>query len=72
METLETTDTSLKEARTRPVKTIAFVCRLPVTDHAVLSNLTLKRMKQLGEDIPRDTIISEAIQFYAKAQHSQE
>lgn len=72
MDALETQESSLKEARGRQPKTIAIACRLPHADLAVLSNLTLKKMKQVGEDVSRDVIISEAIQFYAKSQHSQE
>ena len=61
-------ETPGKESRGRQPKTIAFVCRLPVSDHSALLALTLKRMKQAGEDIPRDVIISEAIQAYNKSQ----
>ena len=70
-ETTET-ETAGKETRGRLSKTISFVCRLPVSDHSALMALTLKRMKQSGEDIPRDVIISEAIQAYNKNQSAGE
>ena len=73
MDNTETQETGGKEVRGgRPPKTIAITVNLPVSDHATLMSITLKKMKQTGEDIPRERVISDAIQFYAKSQTGQE
>lgn len=72
MDPVETQETPAKDGRGRPSKTIGFHIQLPYADCATLNNLTLKKMKQLGEDVPRDRIISEAIQCLAKSLSGQE
>lgn len=72
METPETQELTQKEARGRQPKLIPITVHLGVTDHATLMNLTLKKMKQMGEDVHRDRVISEAIQVLAKSLNSQE
>lgn len=68
METPETQEPGGKEGRGgRPPKTIAFTGNLSVTDMETLARIGIKKMKQTGEDVPRDRLISEAIQLYAKS-----
>lgn len=68
METTETQDAGGREARGgRPPKTVAFTGNLSVTDMETLARIGIKKMKQTGEDVPRDRLISEAIQLYAKS-----
>ena len=71
MESPETPEMPQKDGRGRQPKMIPITILLPVADHAILMQLTLKKMKQLGEDVPRDRVISEAIQCLAKAQNSE-
>lgn len=67
METPETQELGGKEVRGgRPAKTITFTANLSVSDMETLIRAGIKKMKQTGEDIPRDRLISEAIQLYAK------
>ncbi len=67
METPETQESGGKEGRGgRPAKTITFTANLSVADMETLIKAGIKKMKQLGEDVPRDRLISEAIQLYAK------
>lgn len=72
METVETQEIPAKEGRGRQSKLIAFGIQLPMSDCVTLNGLILKKMKQLGEDVPRDRIISEAIQCLAKSLSAQE
>ena len=65
MESPETPEMPQKDGRGRQPKMIPITVMLPVSDHGILMNLTLKRMKQMGEDVPRDRVISEAIQCLA-------
>lgn len=68
METPETQELGAKEGRGgRPPKTILFTGNLSVTDMETLARIGIKKMKQTGEDVPRDRLISEAIQLYAKS-----
>lgn len=71
MESPETPEMPQKDGRGRQPKMIPITVMLPVSDHGILMNLTLKRMKQTGEDVPRDRVISEAIQCLAKSQNSE-
>ena len=71
MESPETPEMPQKDGRGRQPKMIPITVMLPVSDHGILMNLTLKRMKQMGEDVPRDRVISEAIQCLAKTQNSE-
>ncbi len=67
METPETQESGGKEARGgRASKTISFTANLSVADMEILIKAGLKKMRQLGEDVSRDRLISEAIQLYAK------
>ncbi len=72
MDQVETQETPAKEGRGRQSKTISFSIQLPMADCVALTHLTLKRMKQLGEDVSRDRVISEAIQCLAKSLSGQE
>ncbi|MDD5628958.1 MAG: hypothetical protein PHU21_07835 [Elusimicrobia bacterium] len=56
MDPQETQDTPAKETRGRQAKVIPITVSLTVPDHSALMTLTLKRMKQLGEDVPRDRV----------------
>ncbi len=68
METPETQEAGGKEVRGgRPPKTVAITVNLPVTDHETLAKVSIKKMRQTGEDVTRDRVISEAIQTYAKS-----
>ena len=72
MDGAETPEIPAKEGRGRPGKMIAFSIQLSIPDYVALTHLTLKKMKQLGEDVPRDRVISEAIQCLAKSSTGQE
>lgn len=68
MDAQETNEPGGKEVRGgRPPKTVAFTANLSVTDMETLLRAGIKKMKQTGEDVPRDRLISEAIQLYAKS-----
>ncbi|MDE2490209.1 MAG: hypothetical protein KGM24_05140 [Elusimicrobia bacterium] len=67
METPETQEPGGKEVRGgRPPKTISLAVNLTNSDVETLMRAWFKRMKQTGEDVPRDRLISEAIHAYAK------
>ena len=51
----------------RPPKTVAITVYLPVADHDNLAKAGMKRMRQTGEHVTPDRLISEAIQHYAKS-----
>lgn len=51
----------------RPPKTVAITANLAVADMETLAKASIKKMKQTGEDVSRDRLISEAIQLYAKS-----
>ena len=73
METPETQELGGKEVRGgRPPKTVATTVNLPVADHETLAKAGIKKMKQTGEDVSRDRLISEAIQLYAKSLSAQD
>ena len=73
METPETQESGGKEGRGgRPAKTITFTANLSVADMETLIKAGIKKMKQLGEDVPRDRLISEAVQLYAKGMSAAE
>jgi len=63
----EPTETATAARGGRPAKTVAIMVYLPVADHDNLAKAGMKRMRQTGEDVPRDRLISEAIQHYAKS-----
>lgn len=63
----ETTETTAAARGGRPAKTVAITVNLPVADHETLSRAGIKRMRQTGEDVSRDRLISEAIQSYSKS-----
>ena len=63
----EPTETGAAARGGRPPKTVAIMVNLPVADHDNLAKAGMKRMRQTGEDVPRDRLISEAIQHYAKS-----
>ncbi len=68
METLETQEAGGKEGRGgRPPKTVSITVNLPVADHETLAKASIKKMRQTGEDVTRDRLISEAIQHYSKS-----
>ena len=72
MDPMEGTEAPSKEGRGRQAKTVAITINLAISDHAIMSNLQIKKMRQTGEDVPRERIISEALQSLAKALSSQE
>jgi|CXWL01.1.fsa_nt_gi predicted nuclease of predicted toxin-antitoxin system len=73
METPETQESGGKEVRGgRPPKMIVLTANLTITDMETLLRAGIKMMKQTGEDVPRDRLISEAIQLYAKSMIAQE
>jgi hypothetical protein len=68
METSETQDAGGKEVRGgRPPRTVAIIVNLTMADYDTVGKLGSKRMRQTGEDITRDRVISEALQLYAKS-----
>jgi hypothetical protein len=68
METPETPEPGAKEVRSgRPPKMIVLTANLTITDMETLGKASIRKMKQSGEDVPRDRLISEAIQLYAKS-----
>jgi len=73
METPETQELGAKEVRGgRPPKTIMLTANLTITDMETLAKASIRKMKQTGEDVSRDRLISEAIQLYAKNLSAQE
>ena len=67
MEGVETQEPEALSRGGRPAKTVAITIKLPVADHDNLAKAGMKRMRQTGEDVPRDRLISEAIQHYVKS-----
>ena len=45
---------------------VTITVNLSVSDHETLAKASIKKMRQTGEDVTRDRVISEAIQAYAK------
>jgi len=72
METLETPEIPQKETRGRPGKMVRLAVELPMADAQAALFLAGKRMKQLGEYVSLDRIISEAIQSFGKSLSAQE
>ena len=73
METPETQETTVRDGRGRQPRTVSITLpNMPMADLQLALSLQGKRMKQTGEDVPRDRIFSEALQHYAKALSSQE
>lgn len=66
MENPEGMENQHKETRGRPAKTIRLSVDLPMTDAQSAHALAGKRMRQSGEYVSLDRVISEAIQAYAK------
>lgn len=62
----ETAETGGASRGGRPPKTVAIMVNLSVSDHETLAKASIKKMRQTGEDVTRDRVISEAIQSYAK------
>ena len=71
MESLETQEIPHKETRGRPVKVVRLTVELPMADAQEALNLTGRRMRQLGEFVSLDRVLSEAIQAYAKSLKSE-
>ena len=68
METPENQEVGPKEVRTgRPPKTVVCVVDVSMTDFETITRVLMKKVKQTGEDVSRDRVISEAIQLYAKS-----
>lgn len=68
METPEIQEPGAKEVRSgRPPKTIMLTANLTLADMETLIKAGMKKMRQTGEDVSRDRLISEAIQLYAKS-----
>lgn len=67
MESAEGVETSQKETRGRPVKTVRLTLDLPMSDAQTANTLAGKRMRQTGEFVAVERIISEAIQAYSKS-----
>jgi hypothetical protein len=72
METSEVQETPQKETRGRPGKVVRLTVELPMADAQTAHVLAGKRMKQLGEYVSLDRIISEAIQSFGKSLSAQE
>ncbi len=66
MEGVETPEVTATARGGRPPKTVAVMVNLTVADHETVAKLGIKKMRQTGEDVTRDRLISEAIQSYAK------
>lgn len=71
METVETQEITHKETRGRPGKVVRLSVELPMADAQEALNLTGRRMRQLGEFVSLDRVLSEAIQAYAKSLKSE-
>jgi hypothetical protein len=67
MDGAETPETGAAARGGRPPKTVSVMVNLTMADHDTVGKLGSKRMRQTGEDVTRDRLISEAIQSYAKA-----
>ena len=66
METTETPEIPQKDGRGRQAKLIPITVFLSVSEHSILMNLTLKKMKQMGQDVPREKVLAEALQCLNK------
>jgi len=66
MDAQETAENNPKETRGRPGKTIRLTLELSLADAHAAHVLAGKRMKQLGEYVSLERIISEAVQAYSK------
>ena len=73
METPETQEPGAKEVRGgRPPKMITLMANLTIADVEALAKAGIKKIKQTGEDVTRDRLISEAIQLYTKGMSATE
>ena len=73
MDGQETQEPTGRDGRGRQPKTISIMLpSMPIADLGLVATLQVKRMKQTGEDVPRERIFSEALQHYAKALSGQE
>lgn len=66
MDGVETAEAGTLSRGGRPPKTVAITANLTVADLETLARAGIKRLRQTGEDVPRDRLISEAIHLYAK------
>ena len=71
MDAQQTQEIPHKEQRGRPGKTVHLSVELPMADAQEALSLTGRRMRQLGEFVSLDRVLSEAIQAYAKALKSE-
>ena len=72
MDTPEMGENTHKESRGRPGKVVRLTVELPMADAQTAHVLAGKRMKQMGEYVSLDRIISEAIQNFGKSLSAQE
>ena len=73
METPQTQETPGRDGRGKPAKSVTITLHnMPVADLGLVATLQVKRIKQTGEDVPRERIFSEALQHYAKVLSGQE
>lgn len=68
----EAPESSAKEGRGRPSKTIPVTLNLNMSDHSNLSTSQLRMMRRTGEDVSRERVVSEALQCLLKSFSSQE
>lgn len=66
MEPTETPEMQPRDGRGRQAKLIPITVHLSVSEHSILMNLTLKKMKQTGQDVPREKVLAEALQCLNK------
>jgi len=66
MESAEGSEIQQKETRGRPGKTVRLSVELAMSDAQSANTLAGKRMRQAGEYVSFDRILSEAIQCYVK------
>ena len=68
----EATEPQVKEGRGRQGKAITISLNLGMADYGNLVNSQLRMARRTGEDVPRERVVSEALQCLLKSFSSQE
>lgn len=72
MESQEAPESTQKEGRGRQGKSITITLHMGMADYGNLATSQLKMARRTGEDVPRERVVSEALQCLLKSFSSQE
>lgn len=72
MDQPEATEPQAKEGRGRQGKSITITLHMGMADYGNLATSQLKMARRTGEDVPRERVVSEALQCLLKSFSSQE